>query len=87
MYFGEEWWFFAAIPVGFVSVVTGLIARRRVHTYDDPRAASRATIGTALGCVAILLGMTGAYFLPRIIDRGIASSATCRTTSTRTSTW
>jgi hypothetical protein len=63
-------WFFAAIPVGVVSLVTGVIARQRLHTYNDPRAASRATIGTALGCVAILLGVTGAYFLPRLIDRG-----------------
>jgi hypothetical protein len=63
-------WFFAAIPVGIVSLVAGLIARQRLHTYDDPRAASRATIGTALGCVAILLGVTGAYFLPRLVDRG-----------------
>ncbi len=63
-------WFFAAIPVGIVSLVTGIVARSRIETYDDPRAASRATIGTALGCVAILLGATGAYFLPRIIDRG-----------------
>lgn len=63
-------WFFAAIPVGIVSVVVGLVARRRIATYTDARAASRATIGTALGCVAILLGVTGAYFLPRLIDRG-----------------
>jgi hypothetical protein len=63
-------WFFAAIPVGIVSLIAGVIARQRLHTYNDPRAASRATIGTALGCVAILLGVTGAYFLPRIIDRG-----------------
>ncbi len=63
-------WFFAAIPVG----------RRQPHRGPDratagcdlrrPAAASRATIGTALGCVAILLGVTGAYFLPRLIDRG-----------------
>ncbi len=45
------------------------MARGRVHSYDDPRAASRATIGIALGCVAILLGITGAYFLPRVMDR------------------
>ena len=63
-------WFFAAIPVGIVSIATGLVARRRIATYTDARAASRATIGTALGCVAILLGATGAYFLPRLIDRG-----------------
>jgi hypothetical protein len=63
-------WFFAAIPVGIVSVATGIVARRRVATAHDERAASRATIGTALGCVAILLGITGAYFLPRVIDRG-----------------
>jgi len=62
-------WFFAAIPVGLVSVLVGLVARARVHTYDDSRASSRATIGIALGCVAILLGITGAYFLPRMMDR------------------
>src|SRR5437870_1827680 len=63
-------WFFAAIPVGIVSIATGLLARRRVATYADARAASRATIGTALGCIAVLLGVTGAFFLPRVIDRG-----------------
>lgn len=62
-------WFFAAIPVGIVSVAVGLAARRRLASYEDPRAASRATIGTALGFVAILLGVTGAYFLPRVVDR------------------
>jgi hypothetical protein len=62
-------WFFAAIPLGIVSVATGVWARNRADTYDDPRASYRATIGTALGCVAILLGVTGAYFLPRIMDR------------------
>jgi hypothetical protein len=62
-------WFFAAIPIGIVSVAIGVAARRRIDTYDDPHAASRATIGTALGCVAILLGVTGAYFLPRVMDR------------------
>lgn len=62
-------WFFAAIPIGIVSVATGVLARRRVGTSHDPRAAPRATIGTALGCVAILLGVTGAYFLPRVMDR------------------
>jgi hypothetical protein len=65
-------WFFAAIPVGIVSVVSGVLARRRVASYQDPRSASRATIGTALGCVAILLGITGAYFLPRVIHRADA---------------
>jgi hypothetical protein len=62
-------WFFAAIPVGLVSILIGLIARARIHSYEDPRAPSRATIGIALGCVAILLGVTGAYFLPRMMDR------------------
>jgi hypothetical protein len=62
-------WFFAAIPVGIVSVAVGLFTRARIASYDDARAAPRATIGTALGCVAILLGVTGAYFLPRAIDR------------------
>jgi hypothetical protein len=62
-------WFFAAIPVGIVTVIVGVLARGRVAAYHDPRAASRATIGTALGCVAILLGVTGAYFLPRVIHR------------------
>lgn len=62
-------WFFAAIPVGLVTILVGLIARGRMHTYEDPRASSRATIGISLGCVAILLGVMGAYFLPRIMDR------------------
>ncbi len=66
-------WFFAAIPVGIVSVATGIVARRRVATPHDERAASRATIGTALGCVAILLGITGAYFLQRVVDRALAA--------------
>ena len=34
-------WFFAAIPVGIVSVVLGVIARRHVTTYDDPPLATR----------------------------------------------
>jgi hypothetical protein len=62
-------WFFAAIPVGLFAVAIGLLARRNLDQDDDPRAASRATIGTALGCVAVLLGITGAYFLPRVIHR------------------
>ena len=62
-------WFFAAIPVGLISVLVGLVARGRLHADDDPRAPARATIGIALGCVAILLGVTGAYFLPRVMDR------------------
>lgn len=62
-------WFFAAIPIGILSVATGIVARTRLAAYDDPRAASRVTIGTALGFVAILLGVTGAVFLPRVIDR------------------
>ena len=41
-------WFFAAIPVGIVSVVTGLFARRHVEQYHDsarptaPRSAPRS---------------------------------------------
>ena len=62
-------WFFAAIPVGLVSILVGLIARARIHRYEDPRSSSRATVGIALGCVAILLGVTGAYYLPRVMDR------------------
>jgi hypothetical protein len=62
-------WFFAAIPVGIVALGIGIVARRRARYSDDPRALSRATIGTALGCVALLLGLSGAYFLPRVIDR------------------
>jgi hypothetical protein len=62
-------WFFAAIPVGLVAVGVGIVARRQVRHGDDPRALARATIGTALGCVALLLGVSGAYFLPRVIDR------------------
>lgn len=62
-------WFFAAIPIGIASVGVGLLARRRTAASDDPRGLARATIGTALGFVAILLGVTGAFFLPRVIDR------------------
>lgn len=62
-------WFFAAIPVGMVAVAIGVVARRRIESHDDPRGASRATIAIALGCVAMLLGVTGAIFLPRVMDR------------------
>ena len=65
-------WFFAAIPIGILSVAAGLVARRNLGSYHDPRAASRATIGTALGFVAVLLGVTGAIFLPQIIHRADA---------------
>lgn len=62
-------WFFAAIPIGIAAVIVGVWARGRVASYRDPRAASRATIAIALGCVAILLGVTGAFFLPRVMER------------------
>ena len=35
----------------------------------DPRARSRAVIGAVLGLVAILLGISGAIYLPRVMDR------------------
>jgi hypothetical protein len=62
-------WFFAAIPVGIVSIGVGIVARRRAGGDPDPRSVSRATTGTALGCVALVLGLSGAYFLPRVVDR------------------
>jgi hypothetical protein len=62
-------WFFAAIPTGVAALVVGLVAHRRLAMTADPRARSRAVIGAVLGLVAILLGISGAIFLPRVMDR------------------
>jgi hypothetical protein len=61
-------WFFAAIPIGIVSIAVGILARRGAEA-EDARARTRATVGAALGCVALLLGVSGAFFLPRVVDR------------------
>ena len=50
-------------------MIVGLVALRRVDAYEDSRARSRATIGAVLGTVAIVLGVSAAFFLPRVIDR------------------
>ncbi|MGZ8752518.1 MAG: hypothetical protein ACXW1S_06010 [Acidimicrobiia bacterium] len=64
-------WYFAAIPTGISAVVVGVIAHRRVAraTDSDPRERSRAVIGAVLGLVAIVLGISGALYLPRVMDR------------------
>ena len=62
-------WYFAAVPVGVVAAVVGLLALRRTDGYEDPRAGGRATIGAVLGLVAIVLGVSAAYLLPRAVDR------------------
>lgn len=64
-------WFFAAIPTGIAAVVVGVVARRRVSAASDmdPRSRSRAVIGAVLGLVAIVLGISGAVYLPRALDR------------------
>jgi hypothetical protein len=62
-------WFFAAIPIGIVTVAIAIAARRHASSYTDARAMPRATVGMALGCVALMLGVSGAIFLPRVIDR------------------
>ena len=67
--------FFAAIPVGIVSVVLGVIARRRDHLRRPPAPRPAPRSAPALGLVAILLGITGAYFL-RVIDRADGFLAT-----------
>ena len=62
-------WNFAAVPVGLAAAIVGIMGLRRAHHYDDPRARGRATIGAVLGLVAIVLGVSAAYFLPRVVDR------------------
>jgi hypothetical protein len=64
-------WYFAAVPIGVAALVIGLIALRRVTTNHDadPKARSRAVIGAVLGLVAILLGISGSIYLPRVMHR------------------
>jgi len=64
-------WYFAAIPTGIAAIAVGVIAHRRVTAASDtdPRSRSRAVIGAVLGLVAIVLGISGAIYLPRVMDR------------------
>lgn len=59
-------WFFAAIPLGIAAVVVGVMANRRGA---EGRHHTRAVLGLVLGTVAILLGITGAVFMPRFMAR------------------
>jgi hypothetical protein len=64
-------WYFAAVPVGIAALAVGVFAHRRVSKdrTADARARSRSVIGAVLGLVAILLGISGAIYLPRVMDR------------------
>ena len=62
-------WYFAAVVIGLAAVVVGSIALRRTGPGHDIRGRSRATIGTVLGIVAIVLGICAAFLLPRVVDR------------------
>jgi len=55
-------WFCAAIPLGIAAVVVGVMANRQGV---EGRHHTRAVLGT----VAILLGVTGAAFMPRLPTR------------------
>lgn len=59
-------WFFAAIPIGLAAVVVGVLALRRPQT---ERHRTRAVLGTVLGCVALVLGVLGAIFVPPLLHR------------------
>jgi hypothetical protein len=61
-------WYFAAIPIGATALVVGILALRRTDLDVDPRARGRATTGAVLGFVAIVLGASAWYFLPRAVD-------------------
>ncbi len=62
-------WYGAAIVVGLGAIGVGWAALRRVSTSTDNRERTRAIIGTVLGAVAIILGVTAAFLLPRVVDR------------------
>src|SRR5204863_6689255 len=62
-------WYLAAIALGLCAVIVGIVALHRTRTDADPRAQSRAIIGTLLGAIAILLGVGAAFLLPRATDR------------------
>jgi hypothetical protein len=47
--------FYAAIPVGLVAIVIGVLARRRAMTAGQPT--GTATAGLALGVVGVILGL------------------------------
>jgi hypothetical protein len=47
--------FYAAIPVGLVAIVVGVIARKRAMANARPTGA--ATAGVALGVVGVILGL------------------------------
>jgi hypothetical protein len=61
-------WYFAAIPVGLAAVVVGTVALRRCEPFDH-RNRGRSTIGGVLGGIAVVLGISAAVFLPRMIHR------------------
>lgn len=62
-------WYVAAIALGLGAVVVGIVALRRTRAAADPRERSRATLGTMLGAIAILLGVCAAILLPHAVDR------------------
>jgi hypothetical protein len=62
-------WYFAAVVIGLAAVVVGSFAQRRTRVPADDRARARATIGTVLGVVAVVLGVCAAFLLPRAVDR------------------
>ncbi len=62
-------WYIAAIALGLVAVIVGVVALRRTRGDADPKERSRATIGTMLGAIAILLGVCAAILLPHAVDR------------------
>ena len=62
-------WYIAAIALGLGAVVVGIVALRRTRADADPKERSRATIGTMLGAIAILLGVCAAILLPHAVDR------------------
>jgi hypothetical protein len=62
-------WYLAAFVVGLCAVAVGIVALRRARADTDPRAQSRATIGTMLGAIAIVLGVSAALLLPHAVNR------------------
>lgn len=62
-------WYLAAIVIGVAAVVVGTVALRRVRTEADHRNRSRAVVGTMLGAIAVVLGVSAAILLPDAIGR------------------
>lgn len=60
-------WYLPAIVVGGAAVAVGFLAFRR-HQLSG-RARSNATVGAVLGVIAIVLGISAAVFLPRMVQR------------------